>query len=325
MDSIAQKMKEMNKVYLIIEKLRKKIKSSSGCSYLYNYFDELVRELDLIGKDGISHNMSMALQSLIEDYAADSLYNTHSSANWGRYSARCFYCADYLTRYLEGTLLQEADVSLNVYFARLIEAGVAPILPNEIIDKYIEVEIKSKKTQDVYDTLIKKAIGGSQMYRTWDANEVNLALVYLRSASRLITQYISLYSDYTLLKEWVPLLNTKRLVNIWYEYPDSANYRHSGRYTREAVSKYLDEMLSLHLSIIKLWYSINPQEMIDRLELEDLIEILEVCDDEDFEKTLRHVVSLPYTNKIESVLEHFTHDEAWVVNLSSNLLENYKR
>lgn len=316
----------MNKVYLIIEKLRKKIKSSSGCSYLYNYFDELVRELDLIGKDGISHNMSMALQSLIEDYAADSLYNTHSSANWVRYSARCFYCADYLTRYLEGTLLQEADVSLNVYFARLIEAGVAPILPNEIIDKYIEVEIKSKKTQDVYDTLIKKAIGGSQMYRTWDANEVNLALVYLRSASRLITQYISLYSDYTLLKEWVPLLNTKRLVNIWYEYPESANYRHSGRYTREAVSKYLDEMLSLHLSIIKLWYSINPQEMIDRLELEDLIEILEVYDDEDFEKTLRHVVSLPYTNKIESVLEHFTYDdEAWVVNLSSNLLENYKR
>lgn len=316
----------MDKIYLLIRKLRMKIKSSPDCDYLYNYFDDLVRELDSIGKDERSHDLSIALQSLIQDYAADSLYNTYSSANWVRYSARCFYCADYLTRYLQEPLKQTTNAYLNEYFVRLTNAGVAPVLPKETIDKYIGKGIQSNAPHDIYDNLIKKAIRESDRYRVWDANEVNLALEYLRSVSRLISQYISLYTDYTLLKDWVPLLNIKRLVNIWYEYPDSANYQHADIYTREAVSNYLDEMLDIHLSIIDMWYSYNPQEMIDKLELEDLIEALEVYEDEDFEKTLRHMVTLPYTNKVEGVLEYFTHDdESWIVNLSTNLLKSYQR
>lgn len=315
----------MNNVILLINKLRKKIKSSSGCSYLYEYFDDLVCELDSIGKYKIPQDVSIALLSLIQDYVADCMYNTYGSANWVRYSARCFYCADYLTRYLQEPLQQMADASLSDYFIRLTKAMVAPVLPQEVIDKYIEKRIKSKTPDEIYDQLIRIAIGESNTYRIWDANEVNLALEYLRSANRLIHQYINLFSDYTSLKDWVPLLNTKHLVKIWYEYPDSANYRHSGQYTRDAVSEYLDEMLDIHLSIIELWYSNNPQEMIDKLELGDLIEALEVYEDEDFEKTLRHMVTLPYSNKVKGILEHFTHDdESWVVNLSINLLKSYK-
>lgn len=318
------RMETMNKVYPLINKLRKKIKQSSGCSYLYNYFDDLVHELDSLERDEISEDLSMAIESLIEDYAIDCEYNTFGSANWVRYSARCFYCADYLTRYLPEPLQNKKVAFLNLYFISLTEAGVAPILPKEIIDKYITIGLKSKAPCKIYDNLIKKAIRESERFRVWDANDVGLALSYLQSADGLLRTYISNYSDYTFLKQWVPILNTKRLANIWYEYPDSANYRHSNIYTREAISKYLDEMLDIHLSIIELWYSNNPQEMIDKLDMEDLIEALEVCDDEDFEKILRHVVTLPYNNKVERILEHFTNDdESWVANLSFNLLKSY--
>ena len=50
------------------------------------------------------------------------------------------------------------------------------------------------------------------------------------------------------------------------------------------------------------------------------IEIL-VVDDEEFEKVLRHAVTLPANDKIKGVLEHFAEDdEAHIVKLSHELL-----
>jgi len=315
----------MNEVINKIGRLRKKIWKSSGCSYLYSYFDELVHELDLIEKDKIPTEVSTELRSLIRDYAADSIYNTHSSANWVRYSARCFFCADHLTKYLTEPLQQTAITFLEEYFQRLTEAGVAPVLPNDVLVKWINIGKNSKAPIELYDILIKKAIGGGNRFRLWNSSEVGLALQYLRSLDCLIHRYISLFSDYTLLKVWVPSMNTTKLADIWYDYPDSHDFRHSGRYTREAVSKYLDEMLDIHLSIIELWYWNNPMEMIEELPLDDLIEALEVYDDDPFEKTLRHMVTLPHHEKVEKVLEHFAaDDESWIVNLSRNLLNSYK-
>lgn len=316
----------MNEVINIIGGLKKKIRNSSGCSYLYSYFDDLVHELDLFEKNKIPTEVLMELLSLIRDYAADSIYDTHSSANWVRYSARCFYCADYLMKYLTDPLQQTAITSLEEYFHRLTEAGVAPVLPNDVVVKYIEIGKKSNAPIELYDYLIKKAIDGGKRFRLWNASEVGLALQYLRSVDWLIHQYISIFSDCTMLKVWVPLMNTTKLADVWYEYPDSHEYRHFDRYARAAVSRYLDEMLDIHLSIIELWYWNNPQEMIDELPLDDLIEALEVYDDDEFEKTLRHMVTLPYHEKIEKILDHFTDDdEHWIVNLSINLLNNYKK
>lgn len=313
-------------VQVQIDKLRKKIKSSPGCDYLYEHFDDLVRELDSLKKGESSKEISEALLPLIRDYALDSTYNTFASANWVKYSARCFYCADYLTRYLDEHQQQTTESLLLEYFIRLTDKGVSPVLPEAVLDKYIAKCINSSTPLEVYDKLIRKAISESLRFRVWDANEVSLALSFLRSADRLIRQYISKYQDYSELKHWVPLLHTTRLANIWFEYPDSSNYRHAGSCTREAVSEYLDEMLDIHLSIIDLWYSNNPQEVIYELPLEDLIEALEVYEDEDLEKTLRHMVTLPYNNKVESILEHFTHDdESWIVNLSSDLLSSYRK
>lgn len=49
-------------------------------------------------------------------------------------------------------------------------------------------------------------------------------------------------------------------------------------------------------------------------------------DDDEFEKILRHAVTLPVNDKIKSILEHFIKDdESHIVCLACELLQNYDK
>lgn len=306
-----------------INRISKKIKTSSGYSYLYKYFDELVEMLQ--ATETLSSSEIASLRGLIQDYAADSIYNNYASANWMRYSARCFYCADYLVRFLGDKPYQDGMESLlNSYFKDLVEHGVAPIIPQETLDKYIDKN--SEDSRKLYDTLIKKANDECGKCRYWQGNDISLARAYTKSVDRLIRCYIKRYEDRTVLKEWVPILNTVRLANFWYEYPDSANYEHTRPHERQFIEECSDEMLEIHLKLISEWYWLNPLELINTYSQEELIEILEVTDDDEFEKILRHAVTLPKNDIIKGVLEHFIEDdETSVVRLARELLQNYTK
>ena len=129
-----------------------------------------------------------------------------------------------------------------------------------------------------------------------------------------------------MLKVWIPLLNSVRLADFWYKYPDSPNYNHTGSREREFIVKCSDELLDIHLRLFSEWYWQNPQELIDNYTQRDIIEILEVLDDEDFERILRHAVTLPVNDKIKSILEHFIKDdESHIVCLACELLQNYDK
>ena len=107
--------------------------------------------------EALSASEKASLRGLIQDYAADSIYNNYASANWMRYSARCFYCADYLVRFLGDKPYQEGMESLlNSYFKDLVEHGVAPIIPQETLDKYIAKN--SEDPRKLYEALINKAV-----------------------------------------------------------------------------------------------------------------------------------------------------------------------
>lgn len=312
----------MSDIICVIDRIRRKIKKSSGCDYLYNQFEELV---EMLQNKKLSASETESIRELILDYASDSTYNNFASANWMRYSARCFYCADNLVKYLGDQPYQEGmEGILNVYFKVLVEHGVAPIIPQEILDKYIA--INSENPRMLYDTLIKKANDECGKCRYRQGNDISLALEYTKSIERLIKDYIKKYEDKTTLKVWIPLLNTVRLADFWYKYPDSSNYDHTGPREREFIVKCSDELLDIHLRLFSEWYWQNPQELIDNYTQRDIIEILEVLDDEDFERILRHAVTLPVNEKIKSVLEHFVEDdEVNVVRFASELLDNYEK
>ena len=116
------------------------------------------------------------------------------------------------------------------------------------------------------------------------------------------------------------------MADFWYEYPDSANYVHTSTYERQLIEDCLDKMLDIHLKLIAEWYWLNPQELINTYSQKELIEILEVIDDNEYEKILRHAVTLPVNDKIKSVLEHFIEDdETHIVRLARELLQNYTK
>ena len=138
----------MDNIIVQINRIRKKISKSSGCSYLYRYFDDLVRSLQ--NRQGpLSIAESSELIGLICDYARDSRYNNFASANWVRYSARCFYCADFLLNYLADTHTTGLKRTLNQYFMELVDSGVALIIPHDVVDKYLENNINPENHKDL--------------------------------------------------------------------------------------------------------------------------------------------------------------------------------
>lgn len=243
-----------------------------------------------------------------------------------RYSARCFYCADLLLNYLADSHTIGLKRLLNQYFIELIDSGVALIIPQDVVNKYLDNNVTSENHNGFYNNLLDNAISQCQRSRLWRGSEVTLARDYTKAVDYYIRQYIEKYSDNSMLKVWIPLLDTGHVAKFWYEYPESGNYRYCGNYERECIERSLDEMLDIHIELFNLWYEYNVQEVIDVMPTNDLIEVMEVLDDEVFENILKNISKLPKNEKIKSILEHFMKDdEDWVVNLSKMLFNAYYR
>lgn len=307
-----------------IVRIRKKIQKSSGCSYLYHYFDELVSYLEQVGNKQTQQETNELIE-LIDDYARDSRYNNYGSANWMIYSARCFDCADYLVRYIpDDSMKRNVTYFLNSYFVELVEHGVAPIISHDTLCKYISLNLNSENYTDLYDKLIHKAISECGKCRWRRDDEISLALKYTNAINYLIRWYIDKYLDYSMLKNWLPHLETAKLAKFWYDYEDCANYDHTRLHERESIIETSDKMLDIHLGLFKLWYQYDLQEVLECLSLEDIIEILEVSEDDEFKNVLNKLIILPSNDKVEAILKHFCDDdEAWVQRMARNLLTQY--
>lgn len=316
-------MENGHNLIIEIERLKKSISTSSGCEYLYSRFESLVNMLET--EQNLSNTEKVMLYELIRCYAADSRYDNYTSANWMRYSARCFYCADYLARYLDGMLAESVQNALNRYFIELVDSRVAPIIQYEVLDKYMQLHVTSFNSKRVYGRLVCKAIDECEICRYWQPDDISLVWSYTQAAYRILMDYVKIYSDKSVLKDWVPLFNTAALARFWYEYPDSCNYAHTRQRTRQFIVETLDKMLDKHLKLFSFWYWHSPQELIDTYSLDDLIDVLEVEDDAEFQKILKHMVTLPYNVKVKNILKHFEKDdEQTVVELSQQLLAKYK-
>ena len=314
----------MSDLITLIKRITKKINNSSGCSYLYRYFDELIAFLDSIPREKLTEEELDVLADLISDFAYESTYNNFASANWMRYSARSFYCADYLIRYLPDKQQDGQMRYLNLYFLDLMESGVAPIIQQEVFNKYFHANLVQDNKTELYGKMISKAMSECLRCRLRRAEEVTLAHRYTEAADRILRDYITRYNDLSPLRDWIPMFRTQYFADFWYEYPDSLNYTYSSAYERQVVQESMDEMLDIHLRLHYLWYSHNANEMIDSLSSDYLIDILEVYHDNEFGKTLRHMASLTFNEKVKQILEHFADDDEYAVSrLSRQLLENY--
>ena len=315
----------MSEVLNQIAKVSTKIERSPNCGYLYQYFDELVALLETNKVEGLSQVVTRRLKGLIQDMASESTYNNFASANWMRYSARSFYCADYLVRYLPEDQHEFFYSYLNGFFVDLMETGVAPIIEKDVFERYYKMNFAEGDLVKTYDKLIVKAVDECNKSRLWSADEVSLALDYTKSIDRMIRAYVKQSGDYSMLKEWVPKLRISHVTKYRNGYPDSTWYGHAGKIEREVVMTSLNKMVQTQGYLYSLWYWRSPEELIDTLSIEELRDTFEAFDDRMFDDILCNMAELPYSCKVKDLLVHFAgHNDRVTAGLARQLLDSYK-
>ena len=115
-------------------------------------------------------------------------------------------------------------------------------------------------------------------------DKVSMLLAEITLVNKTLMKVIRIFFIFFLsyLNKWIPLLNTKRLAEIWYnhdvwdDYSEDCILRSSHLRNKILVDEILDKMLDLHLELLDIWFWHNPEEMINIFSLETLFEILEV-------------------------------------------------
>ena len=314
----------MSEVLTQISKISKKIETSPTCGYLYQYFDELVALLDSHKVEELPPLVIRDLKGLIQDMASESTYNNYSSANWIRYSARSFFCADHLVKYLPENQQEFFYRYLNGFFTDLMASGVAPIIEKEVFEKYLKMNVTEDNRLKLYDSLISKAANECDKSRLWSADEVSLALDYAKSIDRMIRAYVKQSGDISMLKEWIPKLRICHVTKYRNGYPESTWYEHAGDMEREAVMTCLNKMVQTQGYLYSLWYWHSPEELIDTLAIEELRDMFEAFDDRMFDDILCNMAELPYSCKVKDLLEYFAgHNDRVTAGLARQLLGSY--
>lgn len=309
-----------------LKRIRKKIDTSSGCGYLYHHFDDLISDLEkwhIANPEALDHK---ELFDTVKKFIDESTFRTWGSPGWLLYSARCFYCANVMLKYIHGNevrkILQEYQTEC---FRRLLSTEVVSVLDRFLLNEFLGKFRNTPYLKEVYQCAIDKSIETSRKHRPIDSRCEYIAYKGSVRAKELIETYISDTGDNTLLKKWIPQLDTPRLAYIWYEFPE--RFIHSPRFHRhliDSVQDYLDKSLENHLELWGIWFDSNIYEVVECNSAETLIEVLEVMDDEEFDDILNRIVLLPYNDKVFKILNHFSEDdELWIVNLSKRLLSQY--
>ena len=314
---------DMSAIVELAEKIEAKV-WKSGCDYLYGYYDELVKLLDAAGKENLTREEIGSIRGLINTYSYESTHDNSSLVNWIWYSVRAFYCADSLVGYLPEENHEFFYGLLDRRFLELVENGRAPIIKQEVFDRYLERNLTDENSKELYSKLVRKAAGEISMSRLWRPDENELAYDYAKACDHIIRDYLKRYGDYSLLKEWLPRLGIVHVADFWYRYHESTDAEYASESTRASVDERLYRMMNLMLHLHSVWYWHNSNEMIETLSSDYLIALMEVHDDREFETTLTSMVALPFNQKVKDVLEHFANDDDQVVSeMATELLESY--
>lgn len=324
MNNSGQKFPE--ELQLKLRRIRKKIDTSSGCGYLYHHFEDLIFDIEkwhLANPDALDHK---ELFDTVKKFIDESTFCTWGSPGWLLYSARCFYCANVMLKFIHGCEVKKElqEYQMNC-FRKLLNTEVVSVLDSSLLNENIDKFKGTPYLNEVYQCAIVKSIETSRLHHPFDSGCEYVAYKGSLRTKELIERYISDTGDYTMLKKWIPQLDTPRLAYIWYEFPE--RFIHSPqnhRHLIESVQSYLDKSLENHLALWGIWFNYNISEVFECNSAETMVEVFEVMDDGEFDDILNRIVLLPYHDKIVKILNHFIEDdEFWIVNLSKRLLSQY--
>lgn len=311
-----------------LRKMRKRIDTSSGCGYLYHHFDDLVKELEIWTERNPQDENVEELIETIEAFSCECGFCTRYTYGWQQYAARSLYCADYLLKFVkDASKRNQLEDMLLIKFDRIMDSGAIIFVEGKLLQKYLLHEAGKCNHQRNYQRIIKQATESACSHHPVEEDVEYVAFKSSKLASQWIREYLDRFGDYSLLKKWIPAMDTVRLADIWYNFPDRHIRSRAPRFVRmiESIEKYLDDSLEIHLQLWNLWFEHDKQEVLETVRAEDLIEILEVTEDKDFCRIMNELVKIPGNEKVREIMEHFAEDdEDWIVSLSKRLLRMYE-
>lgn len=308
----------VNDINILLKSFRNEIDSSSGHGFLYQYFEDMDKNLKIWHKTHYDDTVNRELLFTIGKLCEESRYCKYATPGWAMYAARCFYCADHLARYLSSdSNRQITENYLFQCFRRMIHSHSILFTDMDLIRKYVELEINKHSSKQMYVTIINSVVNKTSMHNPAKITIEYMAFKGSKYAHDLILEYIQKYSDYSWLKYWIPELYTDEVYNIWNNYPDKYIRNQTGmKDTIQQVEKYLEDSMDLHFKLWELWWKYNPKEVVEECESEQLINVLEAIDDESFRNISNSAVTIP-SDKVKYILEYFSNDsESWVRNFS---------
>lgn len=312
-------------INILLERFRNEIDSSSGHGFLYQYFEDMDKNLKNWCKTHYDDTVNRELLFTIGKLCEETKYCKYATPGWAMYAARCFYCADHLARYLSSdSNRQITEEHLSKCFRNMINSYSIIFIDIDLIRKYVDTEICKLSTKQMYVTIINSVVDKASEHNPIKASIEYMAFRGSKCAHDLILEYVEKYSDYSWFKYWIPELYTDEVYYIWYNYPDKYISNQTGmKSTIQQVEKYLEDSMDLHFKLWELWWQYNPKEVVEECESEQLIDVLEAIDDESFRNILNSAVTIP-SDKVKYILEYFSSDsESWVRDFSERLLQSY--
>lgn len=268
------------------------------------------------------------LLETIEAFEDECRFCTNYTYGWHRYAARSLYCADYLLKFVKDEAKRiELEDMLLFRFDCMLDSDAILFIEDKLLHKYLLHEGSKYRHHLNYQQIIERAVKSASSHHPVEEDVEYVAFKSSKLASQWIREYLDRFGDYSLLKKWLPAMDTVRLADIWYNFPDRHIRSRAPRFMRmiERIEKYLDDSLEIHLQLWNLWFEHNKLEVLETVSDSDLIEILEVTEDEDFCRIMNELVKIPGNEKVREILEHFTEDdEDWIVSLSKRLLREYR-
>lgn len=319
----------MNKeLKMTLQRIRKKIDNSSGCGYLYHHFDNMCSLLDEWKNTEPNDLDIQELIETLESYSYECRYcNYNNSLGWLKYSARSFYCADYLLKFIPDSCKSNLQYSLQLDFDCLMDSEAISFVDKELFDKYFYNVSNDSVLKERFYCVLKNSVHTASMHHPVEEDVEYMAYRGCKFSYDMIIEYIRRFDDHSRLKEWISRMNTPVLANIWYKFPDDIIRNQSGhRHMIERIEGYLDNSLELHLKLWDLWFKVNPKEVLDYNNAETLIDVLEVSEDESFIGVLNKLAESSDNQKVRQILLHFKDDdEDWIVKLSNSLIKRFDR
>jgi hypothetical protein len=277
-----------------LEKFYHHIDHKQGHSFLYDLFDQIV--IALRGKEIFTLEETRQIEKTIHSLLSEARVYVSVFAH-RPWAARCLYCADVLSNFIDDTYYAEQILKTS---RDIINADFMTFVSVIDFDTYVEKRKKLLQYEEIL-FIAKKCLYESDMGRRPrdESTEQSLKFLVLRGHD-LYDWYLVHTNDidsFPSIHEQIQLIHLQRIIEMLVE--------HDGYQTIENL---INITIERHLVFYRKWIKSNVESFLISLEVSFIHDLLEFYEDDDFFAFL-NLMSKSENPKAEIVVRQYLLDD----------------